>query len=89
MNLNNDKIQPWPGTYKPVIPGQGRMACGDRWTCTRAAMGPLPLATKSPHTGSLLGKGKTSSVVLCYLLKLSLIPLILLELIWLNSFSPC
>lgn len=34
-------------------------------------------------------KEKTSSVLFCYLLKLSLIPLILLELIWLNSLSPC
>ena len=30
---------------------------------------------------------KTSLILFCYLLKLSLIPLILLELIWLNSLS--
>lgn len=34
-------------------------------------------------------KEKISSVLFLYLFKLSLIPLIVLELIWLNSLSPC
>lgn len=41
---------------------------------------------KKTDEGSLLGK-KKDWLLFCYLLKLSLIPLILLELIWLNSLS--
>lgn len=49
----------------------------------------LPFGKKEPMRARGWEKEKTSSVLFCYLFTLSLIPLIVLELIWLNSLSPC
>lgn len=55
---------------------------------TKAAMLPFLLAKKELLRVRCWERRKTGLILLCYLLKLSLIPLILLELIWLNSLSP-
>ena len=57
-------------------------------TCPEAAPA-LPPGRSSPGQAQRWGRDEGSSAVFCYLLKGSLILLILRELMWLNSLSPC
>ena len=71
---------------------------GERGGCR--AGGRRALRNQGSHVAQPFGKKQlmqaccwereeTGSVLFCYLFKLSLIPHIVLELIWLNSLSPC
>lgn len=88
MNLNNDKIQPRSAPCKPAMPGRDTGPGRGEGRLGHRGHVALPFG-KNPPTRAMQAHGwerePTGAVLFCYLLKLSLIPLILLELIWLNS----
>lgn len=89
LNLNNDEIQSRSAPCRAGSQSRRTQAWGEEGCLNRGSHIALPFGKKELMWAHCWETEKTSSVLFCYLLKLSLIPLILLELICLNSLSPC